>query len=335
MRLHFADTSRKKSIAAFLKEWENSTDYISVNTSGSTGVPKTIQLRKDHMLISARKTLSYLKIPPLSTFHLGLSTQTIAGKMMLVRALVNEAELIVSEVSTKTFDKIKKPIHFTAMVPLQLEKYLQENSSLPIETILVGGAAIGSDLAQKAAKSKAAIFHTFGMTETISHVALKSLSNNINNIYHALPEISFSTNINNELIISFPEISELPITTNDVVEIIDYQSFKWIGRSDFCINSGGIKLFPEELEQRLGRFISNPYFISSIPDEHLGQAVVMIIQSNIPLEFTKNDFNDLLNPFEIPKYFQVLENFISTPSGKISRTLTQQKTRNNAWRKIL
>ena len=335
MKLNFSDPSRKKSIHSFLKEWESSDELMYVQTSGSTGPPKTIQLKKEHMIISAKKTLSQLQIADASTLHLGLSTKTIAGKMMLVRALVNDSNLIVSEVSTNTLAKINEPIHFSAMVPLQLENYLQSQVNKPIETIIVGGAPINRQLEQEATKSLSKIYHTFGMTETISHIALRRLSNEANEPYRALPGIQFSCNINNELMISFPEISEIPIETRDIIELITPTTFNWIGRSDNCINSGGIKFFPENIEQRIGQIISCPFIISSIPDKQLGQCIVLLVESDDSIQFSKNDFSELLGKFELPKYFQTIKEFIKTASGKINRTLTLEKTSANAWRKIL
>ena len=335
MKLNFNDPSRKKSINSFLKEWESSDEHVYVHTSGSTGPPKTIQLKKEHMIISAKKTLSQLQIADASTLHLGLSTKTIAGKMMLVRALVNDSNLIVSEVSTNTLAKINEPIHFSAMVPLQLENYLQSQVNKPIETIIVGGAPINRQLEQEATKSLSIIYHTFGMTETISHIALRRLSNEANEPYRALPGIQFSCNIHNELMISFPEISEIPIETRDIIELITPTTFNWIGRSDNCINSGGIKFFPENIEQRIGQIIACPYIISSIPDKKLGQILVLLVESDDSIQFSKADFSELLGKFELPKYFQTIKEFIKTANGKINRTLTLEKTSANAWRKIL
>ena len=254
---------------------------------------------------------------------------------MLVRALVNNSNLIVSEVSANTLVKINEPIHFSAMVPLQLENYLQSQIIKPIETIIVGGAPINRQLEQEAAKSISRIYHTFGMTETISHVALRRLSIESTNHYHALPGIHFSCNQSNELIISFPEISEMPIETRDIVELLNPSTFDWIGRSDNCINSGGMKFFPESIEHRVGQVIPHPYFISSIPDKKLGQIIVLLVESNDSLQLFKADFSEILGKFELPKYFQTIKEFIKTANGKINRTLTLEKTSANAWRKIL
>lgn len=335
MKINFLDTTRKNKITSFLKEWESNDDFISANTSGSTGQAKKIELKKKHLLISARKTLDYLKIPDFSVFHLGLSSDTIAGKMMLVRALVNQAELIVSEVSANCLASIKRPIQFSALVPLQLEKYLSENQQIVVDTIIVGGAPISEQLEKKAALNKSNIYHTFGMTETISHVAMRKLTNEHKNPYLALPGIEFSQNTLNELIIHFPEINKSPIATNDVVDLLDKFTFNWIGRTDFCVNSGGIKIFPENIERRLDLFIPLPYFISHIPDVHLGQALVLIIESNEAIKIDKTAFSHFLSSYETPRYYQCIPNFTKTASGKINRTLTQAKISNDAWRKIL
>lgn len=335
MQLQYIDNSRKKSIDTFLKEWENSNETITVNTSGSTGRPKLIKLKKEHMLISAKKTLAQLSIPTTSTFHLGLSTKTIAGKMMIIRALANNSKLLICNVSTDTLSSITEDVHFSALVPLQLQHYLQSTPSILVDTILVGGAMLSNNLEQLAANYPKRIYQSYGMTETISHVALRRINKEISPNYHALPGIEFSINDTNELIIYYPEINPLPILTSDVVELLDPNTFNWLGRSDFCINTGGIKLFPETIESQLANLIPYPIMVTGLPDDRLGSILVLLIETNDSTSCTKAMFKGVLGPFEIPKYFQVLQSFAKTENGKINRTLTQEKISPNAWRKIL
>ena len=335
MRLKYIDHSRKKSIDTFLKEWENSEETITVNTSGSTGKPKLIKLKKEHMLISAKKTLAQLSIPTSSTFHLGLSTKTIAGKMMIIRALANNSKLLICDVSSDTLSSITEDVHFSALVPIQLQHYLQQTPSSLVDTIIVGGATLSINLEQLATNYPKRIYQSYGMTETISHVALRRINKEISPSYHALPGIEFSTNDANELIIYYPEINPLPILTTDIVELLDPQTFNWLGRSDFCINTGGIKLFPESIESRLANLIQYPIMITSLPDDRLGSILVLLIETNDSPSFSKALFNGILGPFEIPKYFQVLPYFVKTENGKINRTLTEEKISHDAWRKIL
>ena len=127
----------------------------------------------------------------------------------------------------------------------------------------------------------------------------------------------------------------MPILTTDVVELIDSQTFNWLGRSDFCINTGGIKLFPETIESQLANLIPYPIMITSLPDDRLGSILVLLIEANDSPLFSKDMFSGILGPFEIPKYFQVLQSFEKTENGKINRTLTEEKISPNAWRKIL
>jgi O-succinylbenzoic acid--CoA ligase len=335
LRLHYFDYSRKKSIDTFLKEWENSEETITVNTSGSTGKPKLIKLKKEHMLISAKKTLAQLSIPTSSTFHLGLSTKTIAGKMMIIRALANNSKLLICNVSSDTLSSINEDVHFSALVPLQLQHYLEQTPRTLVDTILVGGAMLSINLEQLAANYPKRIYQSYGMTETISHVALRRIQKEKSPNYHALPGIEFSTNDTNELIIHYPEINPLPILTTDVVELLDPQTFNWLGRSDFCINTGGIKLFPETIESQLTNLIPYPIMITSLPDDRLGSILVLLIETNDSPSFSKDMFSDILGTFEIPKYFQVLQSFAKTKNGKINRTLTEEKISPDAWRKIL
>lgn len=335
MQLQYIDNSRKKSIDTFLKEWENSNETITVKTSGSTGRPKLIKLKKEHMLISAKKTLAQLSIPTTSTFHLGLSTKTIAGKMMIIRALANNSKLLICNVSSDTLSSITEDVHFSALVPLQLQHYLQSTPSILVDTILVGGAMLSNNLEQLAANYPKRIYQSYGMTETISHVALRRINKEISPNYRALPGIEFSINDTNELIIYYPEINPLPILTSDVVELLDPITFNWLGRSDFCINTGGIKLFPETIESQLANLIPYPIMVTSLPDDRLGSILVLLIETSDSTSFTKAMFKGVLGPFEIPKYFQVLQSFAKTENGKINRTLTQEKISPNAWRKIL
>ena len=287
------------------------------------------------MLISAKKTLAQLSIPTSSTFHLGLSTKTIAGKMMMIRALANNSKLLIGNVSSDTLNSITEDVHFSALVPLQLQHYLQQIPSNLVDTILVGGATLSINLEQLAANYPKRIYQSYGMTETISHVALRRIQKEISPNYHALPGIEFSTNDASELIIHYPEINPLPILTTDVVKLLDPQTFNWLGRSDFCINTGGIKLFPESIESRLTNLIPYPIMITSLPDDRLGSILVLLIETNDLPSFSKSMFGDILGPFEIPKYFQVLQSFVKTENGKINRTLTEEKISPDAWRKIL
>jgi O-succinylbenzoic acid--CoA ligase len=335
LRLQYVDHSRKKSIDTFLKEWENSEETITVNTSGSTGKPKLIKLKKEHVLISAKKTLAQLSIPTSSTFHLGLSTKTIAGKMMIIRALANNSKLLIGNVSSDTLNSINEDVHFSALVPLQLQHYLEQTPRTLVDTILVGGAMLSINLEQLAANYPKRIYQSYGMTETISHVALRRIQKEISTSYHALPGIEFSRNDANELIIHYPEINPLPILTTDVVELKDPYTFSWLGRSDFCINTGGIKLFPETIESQLTNLIPYPIMITSLPDDRLGSILVLLIETNDSPSFSKDMFSDILGTFEIPKYFQVLQSFAKTENGKINRTLTEEKISPDAWRKIL
>jgi O-succinylbenzoic acid--CoA ligase len=255
--------------------------------------------------------------------------------MMIIRALANNSKLLIGNVSSDTLSSISEDVHFSALVPLQLQHYLQQIPSNLVETILVGGATLSINLEQLAANYPKRIYQSYGMTETISHVALRRIQKEISPNYHALPGIEFSTNDASELIIHYPEINPLPILTTDVVQLLDPQTFNWLGRSDFCINTGGIKLFPETIENRLANLIPYPIMITSLSDDRLGNILVLLIETNDLPSFSKSMFGDILGPFEIPKYFQVLQSFVKTENGKINRTLTEEKISPDAWRKIL
>lgn len=305
----------------FLAEWLSEQEHLAVTTSGSTGTPKTIFLDKQKMIASARATISYFDLPEKSTALLCLSSDYIAGKMMWVRALVAGWHLDVGEVSSYPLSRKRKNYDFAAMVPLQVENSL-ENLDL-IQKLIIGGAAVSPILERKLQNTSCQCFSTYGMTETITHIAVKKLNHlkSEKSAFEALPGVRFETDARNCLIIDAPAISEEKVGTNDVVELLSETRFHWLGRADFVINSGGIKIHPEAVERKLFSQIPNPFFIASLPDDLLGEKVVLLVENptKIPIDFS------VLDKYEIPKQVFFLPKFFYTPNGKLQRqeTLSQ------------
>jgi len=326
------------STIAFLREWINEKDYVLIKTSGSTGKPKQIKIAKSKMIESAKATIATLTLPGGCSALLNLNTAFIGGKMMIVRALLNHMKLFIGELSASPFSavRLKEKIDFYAFVPYQLHKILIENPERikqlnQAKCIILGGAPVSLNL-QKLIQDdlKVEVFSTYGMTETVSHVALKQLNSaSDDEFFKALKGISFSADNSDRLIIHAPHIAiENPLFTNDVVRLINNTSFKWLGRHDFVINSGGIKIYPEALEAEISNLLlrQNTFFnfiIFPLADEKLGEKVCLLIEDEKAKE--RVDWKQLflsLPKYERPKEVHHLKAFLMTESGKINRVKT-------------
>ncbi len=312
-----------QSIYPSLSSWYDGSDFIEVFTSGSTGKPKLINLRKRFMVNSAIATGAYFDLPAKTTALLCMSTNYIAGKMMLVRAIILGWQLDLVEPSSNPLEGIKKNYDFSAMVPLQLFHSL--GSIYKIKKLIVGGGAVSNDLQNKIQNVNTEIFATYGMTETITHIAVKRLNNlplNGNTEhYKVLVNIGISIDSRGCLVIDAPNITDHQIITNDLVEIISDQEFKWLGRYDHIINSGGVKLIPEQIEEKLAEIIGQRYFITSKKDPSLGESVVLIVEG-VKFDLDPEQFRSVLSKFEIPKKIYFVDRFKETKSDKIDRKST-------------
>jgi o-succinylbenzoate---CoA ligase len=330
------DADIKAGVLSFLAEWHSPKNYVEIKTSGSTGQPKWIKIEKESMRISARKTIDYLKLSPNDKALLCLSVHTIAGAMMIVRAIVGQLKLVITHPQSNPFLSVNENISFAALVPLQIDEILKwhdDTFQLPAKTI-VGGAPISPSLQKRLEARKWTVFQTFGMTETISHIAMRKIGFNSDEAYSTLPGIKVSSNAQNQLEIECPEFFSEKLSTTDEVEILDENQFIWKGRTDFVINSGGVKIHPEIVETKLSAVIPIPFMIGALPHTVLGQQVVLVLEGKPIKKWEKADFQ-FLEKFEIPKLFLFVSNFIRTESGKINRLLTLQKLEDNEWEKVL
>lgn len=319
---------RNKSIDLFLDEWNNNLEYIELKTSGSTGVSKTIYAKKKDLINSAKKTGSFLNLKSGDSALCCLPLEFISGKMMLIRALVLNLKLYYSEPSSFPIQKLNFFINFCAMTPMQVILSLSKINF--IETIIIGGSPIVKDLKKKLYKFNNLIYETFGMTETYSHFALKKISQCSSSDYFNLLEgFSISQDIRNCLVINTP-FYDYPLITNDIVKIKN-QKFRFLGRYDFIINSGGIKLYPELIEKKINNIgcIKNEFIISSLYDKILGRKVILIVEDNLKEiknyeKYKKNlffEFKKKLNKYEIPKEIIFIKEFKRTITGKIIRNI--------------
>ena len=302
----------KKDYYNFLKSWLDDKDYILANTSGSTGKPKEIRLKKSDLIESSKLTARYFDLKVGDKIINCLPIKYIAGKMMLVRSLVLGLDLYVFPVSSSPISDLKNNYDMIAFTPIQLE------NSIPfiekIKKVLVGGSPVQDSLKEKILNSKSIVYETYGMTETITHIAARNLSIGEKE-FTTLPGIEIGKR-DNCLFIKPNHLSIEMVQTNDVVELTDKNKFLIIGRRDFIINSGGVKLNPEAIEKKLSKYISADFVISSIDNSKFGEVVALVFKKNIPDNYNKAFTH--LSKYEIPKEVLVIENFPEN-NGKINR----------------
>jgi len=258
-----------------------------------------------------------------------MSVEFIAGKMMLVRALTLGWHLDVVSANSNPLCGIEKTYDFSAMVPLQLSNSTDKLSK--IDKLIVGGGVVSKELLEKIQGLKTTIFATYGMTETITHIAVKKLNNFTSDItrktkqshYFVLPNVKISQDSRNCLIITAPNVSDNDIVTNDIINLKNEMEFEWLGRYDNIINSGGIKLFPEQIEEKLSTVIEGRFFVYGKPDKDLGDKLVLIVEGEEDKIIIKkiSKLNSLLK-YEIPKEIIFINDFIETETKKIDRNKT-------------
>jgi O-succinylbenzoic acid--CoA ligase len=313
------------SMGDFLLDWVSDKSTLEVQTSGSTGIPKKITLKKEHMVNSALATGAYFVLKPKDSALLCLPCTGIAGKMMLVRAMVLGLHLDYVEPSSTPLSQNNKQYGFAAMVPLQVQKSLK--NLLRVKTLIIGGAPVGQDLVEKLGKAQTAIYETYGMTETITHIAVKEINPVSKPNFEVLPNVTVSMDSRGCLVIDAPRVSDTRIVTNDMVELTADNQFIWLGRYDSIINSGGIKLFPEKIEKSLSELISSRFFVAGIHDETLGHKLILVIEGDSMDEddlLQKIKMQEKLSKYEVPKAIYFVKTFVETPTHKIDRLKTLQ-----------
>jgi O-succinylbenzoic acid--CoA ligase len=330
-----AQTEFEKSTLSFCRDWLQGEKIFHLNTSGSTGKPKRISISRDQMIASARMTEQALSLQPQYTSLICLDTKYIAGKMMLVRSFVTGMNIISVEPSANPLQNLSDDqiIDFVAFVPYQLHAIMNANLDRlnKIKIAIVGGGEVSQELNQKALRTNCQLYETFGMTETLSHIAIKKLNGDQHDDYFsALPGVDLKLDERGCLMIKIPFLQNT-IYTNDLVELIDTKHFKWLGRWDNVINSGGAKVIPEQIENMVKLFFdemswSNRFFIAGMKDEILGHKVCLVIEGDeIPsqqVELLREKIKMQVLKFEVPKDILFIKKFVETGTGKINRVET-------------
>lgn len=315
----------EQSIKDFLVEWFSDSEVMIAHTSGSTGTPKEIILTKENMRKSANMTGKYLQLEKGNSALLVMPVTYIAGKLMLIRAVEIGLKLICMQPTSHiSLDEINRgisqnftSIDFVALTPMQVENSLDFVSRC--QKLIIGGAPLSVKVKQELFAFENEVYETYAMTETITHIAFKQVANqkypDAEQVFEAFDEVNISQDERGCLVIDTP-YDGLQVVTNDVVEIIDQRKFNWIGRADNVINSGGIKLFPEKIENKLKSFINSEFYITSKADELLGQKLILVVEGEErSLDFSSAD----LTKYQQPKEIVFIDQFPRTESGKVKR----------------
>lgn len=345
-------TSNQRAAVEFLQAWYSPKDTFVLHTSGSTGKPKPIEVTRNQMVASAKKTAKALGLETGMTALLCLDCRYVAGIMMLVRATTIGMNLIVREPSSNPLEHIaSRTLHFAALVPYQFEnslRIIQDPSSSPFAEnarIILGGAPVtASSHSVIATLTGISVYATYGMTETLSHVALQRLSHPTQDSFHALEGITFATDERGCLVIEADHLPA-PIVTNDLVSLSNPTAFRWLGRWDNIINSGGVKIIPETVEKLIADWMIQTsmhrrFFIAATPHPTLGSQVTLVVEGELTLteeqsmlawlknQATTNASDNetveqrSVNKYSIPKLVLYAEAFRETATAKVDRTAT-------------
>jgi len=269
----------KLDVYRFILDFFDDSGFILQQTSGTTGSPKNLQLPKQNLIESAKLTSAFFQLNESQTAVLCLPAKYIAGKMMVVRALVAGLNLILVEpTGTPDFSALNE-IDFCAMVPMQAANLLKQKTWPNLKTLILGGAETNSELKTQLRHLTAKIYETYGMAETCSHIALKQMNGTApEEFFTALPGVALSVDERGCLAIEAPFLRE-KIFTNDCVELISENRFRWLGRVDNVINSGGIKVKPESLEEKISGLTGLRCVVVGLPDSLLGQKIVLVVET--------------------------------------------------------
>ena len=316
----------ERHIGDFLIDWFSDEESVLVNTSGSTGTPKTIHLKKASMAHSAKATGEFLNIGEGSEALLCLPASNIAGKMMLVRAITLGWHMEFVAPSKFPLSRNLKTYDFIAMVPMQVAASITELKT--VKNLLIGGAPINKKLKSDLQHLETRVFESYGMTETASHVAMRPVNeaacdavNGSADLFKTMDGVTVTLDDRGCLVVHADYISSDAIITNDLAEVVSPDQFRWLGRWDHVINSGGVKLIPEQIETKLQSAIGERFILAGLTDESLGEKLVLIVEGKIDKITTLNAIKKIpqVDKYEIPKEVYLLDEFPETPSGKIHR----------------
>ena len=321
-------TDFSAEIQSFLQEWDAEGDTVTVQTSGSTGTPKVMQVSKDAMRFSAQRTCAFLGLQPGDSALLALPVRYISGKMMVVRALEAGLTLYAVPPSATPLETVQQSVDFCALTPLQVQNSIHQIHHF--RKLIIGGAAVSPQLKDKLYQDAQLtetnrVYETYGMTETLSHIALRQIFPVEEDCFRAFPDVGLSTDGRGCLQISAPGLLTTDITTNDIVELTGSDFFRFIGRADNIINSAGLKISPEQVELEILRQTGIECIISSLPSEMLGQQVVGVVEAGQMSDAHIKTLTEMKfsNKNYAPKVWLTVHAFPRTENGKLDRRKLQ------------
>ncbi len=320
-------------IRVFLKNWFDKNDFVFVQTSGSTGPAKRMVVKKVSMQHSAQSTNRFFKLDASKILLAALPVKYIAGKMMLIRAMEAGSTLILTEPKSNPLEHLDSHIDFVALTPYQLLQSIKAESRIDFcQTILLGGEKVSSSLLNWIEGQPTSFYSSYGMTETITHVALQSLNHPKEDCYTLLPGIVAKPNDSSCIGLSGGWIEGF-VQTNDRVEFLNKRQFVFLGRADFVINSGGIKIDPEYWEQQVSEVFPFRWIISSRPHQASGEHLVVVAEESAGQLFSVDEILEKINSIKYAElkvkelvFMKLLPN---TPSGKINRYAVKKWLANN------
>lgn len=305
-------------------QWYNGAYHFQIKSSGSTGKPKTISFSRDQIIFSANATKRFLNLPDKGIGYVALPTQYTGGFMSLMRCLVYEYDIEIAKPET-AFKNLHKKYTITSVTPHQVYKLMEQNRLDLLDKfdfILVGGSPLSGELEHHLQNVKSSIFQTFGMTETLSHIALRQIAPNREKYFNVLPDYHVESEPDGRLVIMAELFGPKPIITNDIVEFHGNNQFEWLGRSDNVINTGGIKIHPEMLETNIKKILNvEELLIKGESDNKFGTVVVLIILKNTPHsdDYIYKKLRSSLKKQEVPKIIRRVDKFLRTNTGKLKR----------------
>ena len=323
--------SFQASLADFLAEWFDDSTTVLVHTSGSTGTPKPLRVKKQRMMQSAMLTIRFLGLNQGDTALLCMPLKYIAGKMVVVRALVAGLNLLSVTPCGHPLAEINAAPEFAAMIPMQVYNSLQvpaEKECLQqVRHLIIGGGAIDSTLATELASFPHAVWSTYGMTETLSHIALRRLNGpDASDWYTPFQGVKVSLSPENTLTIEAPAVCAEKLTTNDICEFNAQGQFHILGRKDNTINTGGVKVQIEQVENALKTALPVPFMVTAVPDPKFGERIVLLLESE-----ENTDVSPLLAQAynQLPTYWRPKQTFFvrhlpQTETGKPDRATARK-----------
>ena len=323
----------QQRVTDFISKFQDSDAHIEVQTSGSTGIPKRMLVEKSRMLASARRTNDVLGLKAQDVALVCLPVDYIAGKMRVVRALERGMRMGVVTPSAnplKDFDESRLGAQtLLAITPHQLAEILADEHALQVikrvSHIIIGGGALPERVEQMAKSLPGSVYATYGMTETLSHIALRRINGaHPETHFSPLEGVALSQDTEGCLIISDSLTTDAPLVTNDLVELLPDGRFRVFGRRDNVVCSGGLKLQIEELERKLSEVIPFPFQLTYVTDERLGQALTMLYTGDLTVEELHRLCTTSVTRYEVPKHFLRVSGLPTTETGKPARSMAHQ-----------